>query len=538
MNSLFHGSRRHFLHLVGGGLLIGASGPLALAAGSYRLARRPDPAFHADVEIELSARKSLVSILQGPGTQVWKYHARVLRGDRRCVEAIRHSYLGPIIRVEQGQKVRIFFQNELPDPCVTHWHGLHVPANMDGHPMDAIQPGQTLIYEFEIRNRAGTYWFHPHTHELTAKQVYFGLAGLFIVSDREEKSLKLPAGDFDVPLVLQDRSFDSDNQLRYLSHPMQTMTGFLGDRILVNGRPDFVLEAAARSYRLRLLNGSNSRIYKLAWDDSTPFTVIGTDGGLLEKPVTRDFVMLAPGERIDLWADFKNRKIGSKMTLRSLAFSASNHGMPGGMGHMGMGNMGMGRMGHGMMGAMMPGGLPLGGDYPLMTVRVAHRAEESSTLPQRLSSIRRLGGADASNRGNPRPIALSMAHRSPQINGRSYEMDNLLDLEKIPLNSLQLIEISHAPGGGMGMMHVPHPIHLHGQQFQVLERTIDPLGNGEYESVRAGYVDQGWKDTVLVMPGETVRILKPFDDFAGRFMFHCHNLEHEDAGMMRDFLVA
>ena len=130
-----------------------------------------------------------------------------------------------------------------------------------------------------------------------------------------------------------------------------------------------------------------------------------------------------------------------------------------------------------------------------------------------------------------------MAHMTPQINGRSYEMDNVLDVEKVPLNTLQLIDIYHARSGMMGMMSMPHPIHLHGQQFQIVRRSIDPDHRAAYETVRAGYVDSGWKDTVLVMPGESVRILKPFDDFSGRFMYHCHNLEHEDAGMMRDFWV-
>jgi suppressor of ftsI len=257
--------------------------------------------------------------------------------------------------------------------------------------------------------------------------------------------------------------------------------------------------------------------------------VIGTDGGLLEQAVTRDFVMLAPSERIELWADFSGRETGSEMILRSLPFSGSGHGMHGGMGHQGMGR--------GMMGGRMQTALPVGSDYPLMKVRITRDAPESARLPARLASIERLQVGNADNRDDPRPIALSMGHRFPRINGRSYEMDNLLAVEKIPLNTLQLIDIHHAHEGGMGMMNAPHPIHLHGQQFQVIKRSIDPAFRADYETVRAGYVDSGWKDTVLVMPGESVRILKPFEDFPGRFMIHCHNLEHEDAGMMRDFWV-
>lgn len=269
------------------------------------------------------------------------------------MQAIPGSYLGPIIRLHKGQKIRIFFNNELPAASVTHWHGLHVPADMDGHPRYAIESGRTYVYEFEILNRAGTYLFHPHPHEETARQVYAGLAGLIIVTDNEEQALDLPRGDYDVPLVLQDRSFDDDNQLRYITHRMQTMTGFLGDRILVNGRPDFVLPVETRGYRLRLVNASNARIYKLGWDDGTPMTAIASDGGLLEKPETRPYLMLAPGERVEVFMDFSGRAVGSGLTLRSLSFSGA--GMHAGMG------VGM-RMGGGMSSGMMSMAtdLPLG----------------------------------------------------------------------------------------------------------------------------------------------------------------------------------
>jgi FtsP/CotA-like multicopper oxidase with cupredoxin domain len=321
------------------------------------------------------------------------------------------------------------------------------------------------------------------------------------------------------------------------------MQGFLGDQILVNGRPDFVLPVATRAYRLRLINGSNSRIYKLAWDDGTPMTVIGVDGGLLSAPENHPYVMLAPGERVEIWTDFSGRALGSELNLRSLSFDVSTHG--------GMGMMGGGMMGGGMMGGrghrgMMGGGmmavstLPLGSDYPILKVRVAKKEQGDNTLPKTLTPITALQVKNAANANTPRNITLSMEHMSALLNGRAYEMDDVQPYEVIPVNSLQLIEFDNGfEGGGMHgmMMNMPHPMHIHGEQFQIVKREMNSRFSEIYSSVSAGFINSGWKDTVLVMPGEKVTLLKPFNDFKGRYMYHCHNLEHEDMGMMRDFLI-
>ena len=257
---------------------------------------------------------------------------------------------------------------------------------MDGHPMYAIDPGETFVYEFEMRNRAGLYFYHPHTHEATATQVYRGLAGAIIVGDDEEKALDLPSGEFEIPIVLQDRSFNDDNQLVYGGGMHAQMVGFQGDRILVNGRPDYAIDVASRAYRLRILNGSNSRIYKLAWDDASPITVIGVDGGLLEKPEEKPYVMLAPGERLDVWADFSGRSVGSRIVMRSAPFSGV---LP--------------RMARGMMGGMMAGSaLPVGGDYPLFTVRVARAASDSPALPPTPRAHRPLAAGGCRQSRRPR----------------------------------------------------------------------------------------------------------------------------------------
>ncbi len=295
---------------------------------------------------------------------------------------------------------------------------------------------------------------------------------------------------------------------------MERMNGFLGDWILVNGHPDFILPVATRAYRLRLLNGSNSRIYNLAWQDGSPLTVIGTDGGLLEKPIYRRHVMLGPGERIELWADFSSNPVGSEMALVSLPFDT--------------GMMGGGRMGRGMMGYAQT--LPNGEGFPIFRVHVNRSEKETFSLPQRLSTFERYMLEDAVNLQYPRIFGLFMRHMIWTINGRIFRMDEVASDERVRMDTLEVWEFINE-GGGMGMMdmmNMPHPIHLHGKQFQVLERR---------EVTHNGYVDEGWKDTVLLMPGERIKLLVRFEDYPGLFLYHCHNLEHEDMGMMRNYYV-
>ena len=179
----------------------GADGEAVTVAGG-------DP----DVEIRLRAEPAEVKILAGQPTRVWSYRGEVLKGDPGAVQHIPGSYLGPILRFRTGQAVRIHFVNHLPEPSIVHWHGLHVPEAADGHPRLAIDPGETYVYDLPIVNRAGTYWYHPHPHGRTGPQVYNGLAGLLIVSDDEEQSAGLPASEYDLPLVLQDRTFDEHGQ--------------------------------------------------------------------------------------------------------------------------------------------------------------------------------------------------------------------------------------------------------------------------------------------------------------------------------------
>ncbi len=539
-------NRRRFLQHAAFGFAATAF-PGLLQAKSGRIKTAPTAGFNADVEIEFTARKAHVPVLnKGPLTQVQKYYARLLKGPEQTLQHLQSNYLGPILNYQKGQKVRIFFNNRLSEPSIIHWHGLHVPQKSDGHPMYAIAPGERFVYEFEVMNRAGTSFYHSHTHELTAKQVYRGLAGMITVSDEEEKKLDLPAGEYDIPFVIQDRTFNNRNQLRYLQGMHGRMMGFLGDTILVNGKPDMEFSVKSRAYRFRALNGSNSRIYKLGWDDGTPLTAIGTDAGLLEKPETRPYIMLAPGERVDLWLDFSGQTVGSKLVMYSLPYTGAmplmiermRKGQPGG----GMGRMGGMRGGMGMMNNT----LAQGAQFPIATFHIIEKVSDSPKLPTQLVKIKRLTEKAVDNANHPLPIAISMKPMAPQLNGQSFAMDKTMDFEKVPLNSIKKIKIFHRHGmnSGMGMMaggmmmSMAHPIHLHGQQYQIISRKPGTMRQQEYATVKEGFIDSGWKDTVLLMPGEEIEIIKPFQDYPGLFLYHCHNLEHEDLGMMRQFYIS
>lgn len=515
-------SRRQFLKIAGYGtlgLITGGFRPrLTHPATREYPGKIPETEFFPDLDISLVAQPDEVAVLPGKPTQVWRYHAIMHKGDKNRVIELPRSYLGPIIKANQGEKIRVRFKNQIPDESIVHWHGLHVPTIMDGHPRYVISQGQSYLYEFEVKNRAGTYWYHPHPHGRTGPQVYQGLAGLFLVSDEEEKAADLPTGEYDIFLVIQDRSFDTDNQLVYTSgHRMELMTGFLGDWIMINGMPDFTLPVSTCSYRLRLLNGSNSRIYKLAWNDGTPLSIIGTDGGLLERPVNRRYAFLSPGERLELWVDFSDRPVGFETSIISLPFNTE------GMGRSRMGREMMmgGRMGQNQS-------LPNGAGFSIFKIKVAKHVKKTQTLPKKLSVISPLSQDNAVNFFRPRKFYLTMRHMQWSINGRVFQMEDVADDEVVQLGSKEIWEFNNTGGGMMHMMNMPHPIHLHGNQFRVIERS---------GVMHNGYVDEGWKDTVLLMPGERIRILVDFDDYPGMFLYHCHNLEHEDMGMMRNYFV-
>jgi FtsP/CotA-like multicopper oxidase with cupredoxin domain len=450
-------------------------------------------------------------MVPGDPTDVWTFQGRVVRGDPHTLEDVPSGALGPTFRVRVGQRVRVVLLNDLPQETIVHWHGLQVPSTADGHPRGAIRQGGKFVYEFAVRGPAGTYWYHAHPDGRTGEQVYRGLAGLFIVEEPDQSLPLLPSGAFDVPLVIQDRRFDARNQLVYLTSPMDRMTGLLGDQIVVNGQADSNWRVAQRAYRFRILNGSNSRIYRLAWADGSPLTVIGTDGGLLAAPMPKPYAMLGPGERLEVWADFGRRPLGSASSLVSQPFDAA--------------------------GPMSMAAVPQGAPLDLVKMTVDRPSATRVPLPEKLRAITPYRWADAINAAHPRTIVPTMHPMGFGLNGRSFEMNGVAPDEHVKTGSLEAWTFDNTAGAagrtmGMGMMmgmgSMPHPFHVHGGQFQVVRR----------EGVtHAGYVDIGWKDTVLVMPGETATFLMRFPDYDGTYLYHCHNLEHEDAGMMRNLRV-
>jgi FtsP/CotA-like multicopper oxidase with cupredoxin domain len=517
--------RRDLLRLLGLSAIAGAAGYAHASATSFPVSSTrqttPSSGFVPDVELSLTAAPDEVPILPGAPTHVWRFAGRVLSGPADTLEVLPGSYLGPVIRLRRGQRVRVRFANQLNEDSIVHWHGLDVPEAADGHPRRAIGHGREYVYDFEVTNRAGTYWYHPHPHMRTGAQVYQGLAGLLLVRDAEEDALALPSGGVELLCVLQDRRFDARNQLVFHgSSMMEMMNGFLGDRVLVNGQTQPTTAVDAAWHRVRLLNGSNARIYKLAWSRDVQMTVIGGDGGLLERPQRQQVLTLAPGQRADLLLDLTGLGAGTEVHLDSQAFAEEDAGVVGMMGMRGM---------RGMMGgrSSVPNGAPL----RVMTLRTRPRTGPAFRVPERLSSFDALWSSRAD--ANVRRVPLSFQRMEWSLGARTFAMGDVAPDETVAAGSTHLWEFVNL-ANGMGMhMQAAHPIHMHGRQFRVVSRT----GGRAANTLRAGLVDAGWTDTVLVLPGEAVRVQVTFTRHPGVYLYHCHILEHEDMGMMRNFRV-
>lgn len=509
--------RRDLLRLMSLSPFAGATGCVgqcASQAAAVSGQTTPGAGVVPDVELILTAAPGEVPVLAGAPTRVWRFTGQLVTGPAGTLQTLPGSYLGPVIRLRRGQQVRVRFANQLGEDSIVHWHGLDVPERADGHPRLAIGPGQEYVYDFAVTNRAGTYWYHPHPHMRTGAQVYQGLAGLLLVSDDDEEALALPSGEAELLCVLQDRRFDAGNQLVYQGGGMMgMMNGFLGDRVLVSGQLQPTTEVDAGWHRVRLLNGSNARIYKLAWSRDLPMTVIGGDGGLLERLVDQRALTLAPGQRADVLLDLTGLAPGTDVHLESLAFPAADAGRAGMM----MGNA-----------VLVPNGAPL----RVMTLRTRARTGPAFQAPERLPTFDPSWSAGADARF--RRVPLDFQRMRWTLAGRTFSMDEVSADETVSAGSTHVWEFVNQPGGmGMGM-GMAHPIHVHGRQFRVLDRTGGP---STPNTLSEGIVDDGWQDTVLVLPGESVRALVTFTSHPGLYLYHCHILEHEDMGMMRNFRV-
>ncbi|MBT1074254.1 multicopper oxidase family protein [Geobacter grbiciae] len=432
------------------------------------------------------------------------------------------SYVNPILTVRKGERLLPTLKNELSADTIIHWHGLIVDSKNDGIPTDAIGAGESYRYDFTVANRGGTYWYHPHPYELTSAQAYLGMASFFIVEDEDELRLRhaldLEPGHTDIPLVIQDKRFDAMGNVVYNPSENEWFMGFLGDTILANLTVKPYLDVATRLYRFRLLNGSNARIYRLAFvspEGVVPFSLIGTDGGLLDRPWTVKELFLAPGERADILLDLSDFRVGDSLFLKSLPFDPmDNEQMAGGM-------------------AAEPSmGIANGEEFYVMKLNVKRRAWSYARIPRSLSVVAPINTANAMMR------QLTLAQAGPgvmkwAINGETFDPTRIsFEVER---GSVEVWEIMNE------MMGMPHPMHIHGFQFQVLGREGSPQQTAGL-AVDGGRLpsDLGWKDTILIWPGETIRVAVDLSiPYAGpqQYVFHCHNLEHEDMGMMVNYMV-
>ncbi|HKQ96509.1 MAG TPA: multicopper oxidase domain-containing protein, partial [Candidatus Polarisedimenticolia bacterium] len=463
---------------------------------------------------------------QLPPTRVWAYHDGV---------AGLHTP-GPVLEARTAQPVTVNWINDLRDfttgvprrndhylavdtqtdvngetcimgavdaaKTVAHLHGGHVPAAVDGYPELTYLPGDPpASYLYPNNQQAGYLWFHDHALGITRLNVMMGLAGLYLLRDPVEDAIPLPRGAYEVPLVLQDRSFNPDGSLRY---PAMWMDHFFGDTVMVNGKVWPYFEVKRGLYLFRLLNGSTSRVYTLSLvppGGSLAFTVVGNEGGLLETPAHGvGSLTLGPGERYDVVVDFSGYAAGDEILLRNSA------------------------------GAPFPNGPA---DMPkVMKFKVTSPIGFTTPVPATLRAIERL---DPGTAVTTRDLRLKQSgvdgcgRAEWEINGLGWN-----DIEEYPrLGTTEIWRFINDSG-------VSHPMHMHLVMFQVLDRdgfTTGPGGtivpNGAPQPPAAE--ERGWKDTAMVAPNQILRVIARFEDYKGKYAYHCHILEHEDHDMMRQF---
>ncbi len=408
------------------------------------------------------------------------------RGGPADTIGLNGSYLGPTIRLTDGEQVRAEVTNDLDEMTTLHWHGLHVPATSDGGPHSMIEPGDTWRPTWKVDQPAATLWYHSHPHGETAQQVYRGLAGMLIIDDPKAADAGLPDeyGVDDIPLVVQDKSFTADGQLVVDPEPVSgPSTGFLGNTIVTNGKIGTYLPVSTEAVRLRLLNASNARVYNFGFDDDREFEIVASDGGLLPQAVTAKRVQLSPGERAEIVVRVT---AGETVSLNST-----------------------------------PPDLGTGGDaqyspgtFDVLQLRAAPSLEPSPALAATLSTV---APPDPSVAQTTRSFRV----QGRAINGRPMQMARI-DMA-VTVDTPEIWEVSNQD-------RQPHNFHVHNVQFRVLSRDGQPPDPAF----------AGLKDTVYVAPQTTARLLVEFTDYTDRdwpYMFHCHLLLHEDIGVMGQFVV-
>ena len=402
-----------------------------------------------------------------------------LNGAKTKTFGVNGDFLGPTIRVKRNDTIEINVKNALNEETVLHWHGLKVPGVNDGGPNRAIKPNDTWTTQYKINQRASLCWYHPHTHEKTGIQVFKGIAGLFMIDDEESLNIKLPKeyGVDDIPLVIQDRRFDGKAQFVYKQSMHDVMMGVSGNFSLINGVVDPFVEVGAKTIRFRLLNGSNARIYKFMFNDQRAFYQVAGDASFLPIPVKMKTLLLSPGERAEILVDF------SDLAGKEIYFGDDL------------------------------------GNKPLLKIKVKNEKPSSFELPKKLTVINEYKEFKYSR---IREFTLDVRPGWLGINNKQMDMKRID--EEVTLGEPELWRI-------INPTRMPHPFHIHGCSFKILSRN----SSGPYLN------EEGLKDTVLVYGNETVELAIQFDYEATKkypYMYHCHILEHEDAGMMGQFTVS
>jgi FtsP/CotA-like multicopper oxidase with cupredoxin domain len=420
----------------------------------------------------LSAVAGAAQLLPGTSTPTWGY----TDGSNNA------GYLGPTLRAARGERVRVMVENRLSETTTVHWHGMHLPARNDGGPHQPIAAGEQWQPEWLIDQPAATLWYHPHPHGETEFQVTRGLAGLFYLDDGTNPDLPHRYGIDDIPIIVQDRSFDSRGQFALRG---RAVTGLLGDKILVNGTYNPYLPVSTSRLRLRILNASTARIYHVAFADDREFAIIATDVGFLPSARQTRRLLLSPAERAEIVVDLKP---GERPVLRSVPWD---------------------------LGMMIPLTNGAGGNdhLDLLQLRAGDSLADGGRLPERLAA----------------PSAVALDHLAVrrtfqldgrEINGQQMEMSRIDTVVGAGTTELWTVRNTH---------NQPHNFHVHGVAFQIVPpgaTTPDP--------------ELGWKDTVLLAAGETVQLaikLPPYVDPMTPYMYHCHLMWHEDVGMMAQFTV-
>jgi len=421
-------------------------------------------------------------------------------GNQTITGAINGKFWGPTLFINKGDVVHMNVKNGLNDSTTIHWHGMHLPAVMDGGPHQVIPPGTTWQPYWEVKNDAATYWYHPHLHEMTEEQITKGIGGLIIVRDEVESKLALPRtyGVDDIPLVLTDRDFNTSNQFTVVPY---------GDSMMVNGvlRPQYTIPAQV--VRLRILNGALERSYNLGFSDGRSFQVITSDGGLLAAPVSLTRYLLHSGERIEILIDCSN-DLGKSINLRAYNSTLAQN-VAGG--------------------DLFPNG-PFANflarkDFDVLHINVGAKTSNPITaIPSTLRTVTTIPATDAkitrsltisdTNIVGNKGVSFVINRKLFNINHNNYNL---------PLNNTEIWEITSTSNFG-------HPFHIHDVEFNI-------LSSGGAAPVAA---QAGWKDVVFIPARSTVKFIAKFDDYADSlhpFMYHCHISLHEDDGMMGQFIV-